>query len=126
MTRGTILIVGPTTREAEVVTKRLEREGFSVDVALTQSKLNRWLKTSRAQAVFFTCSPTAEPTKKMVRQLRNQYGSRFPLILLTDDAPAAHDLPLSETFRLHELPIAHAVRRLLLAIQLSQLALDDV
>jgi DNA-binding response OmpR family regulator len=126
MTRGTILLIGPKAREAELLAARLEKENFSVIHCVNQESVASWLKRGTAQLVLFTHACSRRFVEDVLRRLHGHKRTKHtPAILVTDEEipEKLQDMKgIGETFRLHRISLAEAIHRLQLAIQLSQLA----
>ncbi len=126
MTRGTVLFVGKMDRESELLVSRLKRDAFTVDHCATERQLGVWCRTNTAQAVLFTRLTPPFVIKRALAAIR--YYKRMqhiPAVLVADTTVAPEQTAikgLGEVFYLHRITVAEAVRRLLLAIQLTQLA----
>ncbi len=126
MTRGTVLLVGQLDRESELLANRLEREKFALVLSVTERQLVQWCRTNTAQAVFFSRRATRQTVERSLQSIRaHKHMAHIPAILIadTDVAPNLVGVKgIGEVFRLHQITLAEAVRRLVLAIQLTQLA----
>lgn len=126
MTRGTVLLIGRHSRESELFATRLEREHFQVDRCVQEGKVFQWLKKNPVRAILFTPHCSRRLIERIETYVHGQPKTkRLPMILLADQdvLPTHQNIKgIGEAFRFHVIPLAEAVRRLELAIQLSQLA----
>ncbi len=125
MTHGTVLVLGNKSREIELLIARLEKEQYSVYHYPANNQAYRGIKHNNPQSVLInaTCSPAF--IQRVVRTLLGHKRLRYvPVLLVTDlEVPARlHQIRgVGETFKLHTIPLALAMRRLHRAVALSQL-----
>lgn len=126
MTKGTILFVGPVNRESELLEQRLRREGYQSQWHKTPHTLYSWLKKHHPQAILITGQtpqPKVEQVLRCARALR--HTRHVPILCVAADEAPGFLLKIKgigETLKLHSISLAEALRRLRLAIELSQLA----
>ncbi len=123
MIRGTVLVIGRRERSLEVMTARLEREGYTVAFLAPDSGVYRWLRRQRPQAVLVSDGWAPRGVARLARWLRAQGKTRYtPLILVTTESGASKmSANVGEVFALDSLALAEIVRRLALAVELSEI-----
>lgn len=127
MTRGTILLVGPRKREYDLFLERLQKEGFTVERKKSQVEISKWLKDEWPQAVLFSAECPTKTVSDVMRVIQ-QKKQKLPFVVLgLDEAPEAvvSLKGIAEVFLLHSLAVSHALRRLVLGIQLCQIRPED-
>lgn len=126
MTHGTVLVIGPAVREIELLTNRLTKEQFVVERREARASVYGWVAKHQPQAVLVSHHASKSFIQGVVSTLKRSKKTRHtPVILVTND-----DVPetlkqvqgVGESFRLHQITLAEAVKRLFLAIKLSHLA----
>lgn len=126
MTRGTVCIIGAKSRESELFVARLEREHFEVVSHVSAARFTTWTRKNVTQAVLVTDRLSKSSVESVVRSTVQRYSSRrIPIILLAhDEVPSALRAikGVGESFRFHRISVKEALNRLILAIQLTQLA----
>lgn len=127
MTSGTIVMIGTVNREAELLSKRLEREGFTVTHFNHPNQARKWLGQNVCQAVLFSQRVSANVIKNTINMVLSIKRNRWvPFLVITEsDMPLAlQNIPnLGEALPLHSIPISQAIARLQRAVQLSQMTL---
>lgn len=125
MTRGTIVLIGPKVREVDLFMDRLERDGFYVSYFSAGKNLGTWLHKNRAQAVLFTAHCDRKIVERVTSKLKTNGKLRFTPALVVSDMGVPEWFTkisgLGEVLQLHKITLAQSVKRLGLAIQLSQL-----
>lgn len=123
--RGTILLVGHHDRVIELLTQRLEKEHYSVILTPPQSSVFGQIKAIDPQAVLCSVSLGHRFIEKIARYTRHNKRTRLAPVLLVGESDAPLSLTqifgVGEVLRLHHIPLAEAIRRLNLAIQLMHL-----
>ena len=128
MTRGNLSYIGPTTREIELLLARLTKEGYEVE---------RYRVSAFVYGHAFKAKPLAVLVSDSVRKsvidglgriaLRANSGlRRLPLIVVGHDEidPKITALSgVSEVWRLHQIHLAEAVKRLRFAIKMCQISM---
>lgn len=124
MTRGTIALVGADGREIALLVARLQKEGYAVARLGPSAAIYGRVARLKPQAVLVTDCCRRATVDGLVARLAGE-KTRPPLIILTNDRPAAAlgwARGWGEVWPLHELSLAEVVGRLRFAIELTQLA----
>ena len=126
MTRGTIFLIGPGRREIDLFRRRLEKENFTVVACPAPAHITRAMRQAQPQAVLIRDKTPRTQIEAVVGKFHNAPKTRhMPCIIIADDTlpSGLKKMPgIGEALRLHEISLAEALRRLRLAIRLSQLA----
>lgn len=123
--QGVVALIGAHRREEELLAKRLERDGFEVVQPKPRESLARFLTQNHVRAILVSSASQRRIGEQAAQWVRQRLSrERIPLIVVASDDVAEVPKHLSgagEIFRLHDISLAEAVRRLTLAMKLCQL-----
>ncbi len=127
MTRGTLTYIGNQTREVDLLLTRLEKEGYEIKKLKPSVTVYGHAIKAKPLAILIgeTISQSVLEGICGIATKAGSRGARLPVILVGNDEidpKLTNTKGLGEVWRLHQISLAEAIKRLRFAIQLTQLA----
>lgn len=122
MIRGHIALVGTFNREIELLSLRLEKEGYEVSMLRPTATVYGRIARLRPVAVLVTSACSKHCIDGLNATLK-RFRSRVPMIAVVADASEAFGRKgIGEIWCLHSISLLEVTKRLKFAISLCQLA----